>query len=187
MAPNKKIRYRLQRIERFFKYRILHTNDSPSCIARGVAVGLFVAWTPAIGLHILMALTLAFIFRANKFAAVACAWVSNPFTLVPIYYPSFLLGKKLLQFFRAHSEMDNTSATELCGRLSITWNFGNVFTLEFWRNMLYFFWHYALPELWLGSIIIGLILAAVGYFVTYKLVVRHRKANPHRRFDQHDQ
>ena len=43
-------------IVRFIKCRILHVNDSHNKIALGVAIGLFVGWTPLIGLHTLIVL-----------------------------------------------------------------------------------------------------------------------------------
>lgn len=182
MIDKKNLRYRFEKIIRFFKYRILHANDSPASIAAGIAIGIFVAWTPAIGLHILLAVSIAALLRANKFAAFVCAWISNPFTFVPIYYPNFLLGRKLMHLFCDGSEISNTSAKELWGQINITSGVVNIFCIEFWRNLFQLFWHYALLELWLGSIVMGIALAIAGYYLTYNIVVRHRKANPHRRF-----
>ena len=55
---------------RFVKFRILHVDDSPQRIARGIAIGFFTAYLPVFGLHMLIALMLAWLLRANKVLAV---------------------------------------------------------------------------------------------------------------------
>ena len=85
-----------RRISRFIVRRILHTDDTPSRIARGAAIGIFVAWLPLIGLQMLLTLGLSFILRANKLVGLPVVWISNIFTLGPIYYPSYLLGSAML-------------------------------------------------------------------------------------------
>ena len=59
-----------RRIIFFVVHHILHTDDRPSRIARGVAIGMFIAWLPLIGLQMLLVLGLSFIFRANKVAGL---------------------------------------------------------------------------------------------------------------------
>lgn len=43
----------------FVKFRILHVDDTPQRIARGVAVGVWIAFTPLLGLHMILALAIA--------------------------------------------------------------------------------------------------------------------------------
>ena len=105
MAVKRRIRTIASRPIRFFKFRVLHHNDSSHRLAMGVAVGFFIAWTPALGLHIFMALGLAILLRANKFTALTCVWVNNPFTLFFIYYPNFLVGRALLGPFRSEQAL----------------------------------------------------------------------------------
>lgn len=90
---------------RFIKRRILHTNDSPQRIARGIAVGLFTAWLPLLGIHIILALIFAAVLRANKAMAILFVWVSNPLTAPFIYYPCYRMGRFILSFFRLESEI----------------------------------------------------------------------------------
>ncbi|HKI70697.1 MAG TPA: DUF2062 domain-containing protein, partial [Verrucomicrobiae bacterium] len=86
-----------RRIERFFVYRVLHVDDTPHRIALGVAVGIFVAWTPTVGFQMILTIILATLLRANKLVGIPFVWISNPFTLGVIYYPNYLLGKFILQ------------------------------------------------------------------------------------------
>lgn len=184
VISQKHIKVMANRSMRFLKFRVLHANDSPHRIALGAAVGLFVAWTPALGLHILMALGLAILLRANKFIAIACVWVSNPFTVIAIYYPNYLLGKTLLKFFYANREISNTRVQEMFNQFSLSSGVSGFFHAEFWQSMFTFLWRKS-PELWLGSVIMGLLVALTAYFVTYYFIIWYRKNHPHRRFLQH--
>jgi uncharacterized protein (DUF2062 family) len=75
---------------------ILGIEDTPTKLARGVAVGTFVALTPTMGGQMLIALGLAWLVRANKVAAVVMVWITNPLTVVPYYYGSYRLGLLLV-------------------------------------------------------------------------------------------
>ena len=173
---------------RFIKFRILHVDDSPKNLAMGVAVGLFVAWMPVIGPHMIIALALAVLLRANKFLAVALVWVSNIFTLIPIYLPSYILGKWILKLCGYETIGSNEQVIELLKRLSSFQFFIDMWTLSFWKEVAKVMLDIGLP-LWIGSLIVGLLVAIVSYFCIYKLVVWYRLKNPHigLRFKRHHQ
>ena len=75
---------------------LLGLEDSPEKLARGVTLGMFVALTPTVGGQMLISLALAVPCRANKVAAMAMVWITNPVTVVPYYYASYRLGLLLL-------------------------------------------------------------------------------------------
>lgn len=164
------IRYAIRQAERFFVHRVLHVDDTPHRIALGMAIGMFVAWTPTIGLQMMLTVVLATLLRANKVVGVPFAWISNPLTLVPVYYPSYLLGKWLL------------------GSHSPPPDFAKMFTVggswwgEVWFNRVQAWWQatmHAFWPLWVGSVITGLILAAIVYFSMYHLIVFYREHRRH--------
>lgn len=66
-------------------------------LARGIAVGLLVGFTPTVGIQTWMMLAGSFAFRANFIAAFIVSNVSNPFTMAPLYYGFNRLGSWLLQ------------------------------------------------------------------------------------------
>lgn len=73
----------------------------PEYTARGVAVGLFWAFTPLVGIQMYLCLMswLPVRRRALDFnLVVACAWtwVTNVFTMFPIYYVFYVSGQILL-------------------------------------------------------------------------------------------
>ncbi|MGH9941559.1 MAG: DUF2062 domain-containing protein [Pyrinomonadaceae bacterium] len=73
--------------------RLLAVDDPPERTALAFSVGVFIAFSPFLGLHTIMATTLAFAFRFNKIAIYAGTFINNPFlTLVPIIVVSYWLG-----------------------------------------------------------------------------------------------
>ncbi|MHC4124812.1 MAG: DUF2062 domain-containing protein, partial [Planctomycetota bacterium] len=171
---------RLKRFKRFLKFRILHANDSPHRIALGAAIGVFISWTPALGLHILMIMGVTALLRANKFAAFVSIWINNPFTIVGIYYPNYLLGRMLLKPFYSSSGTE-LQMQKILSQLGPSEVLAGIFTVGFWRDLLTFLWQKG-PELWLGSIVIGVLVGIVSYIVVYKTVGWYRNKNPRRRF-----
>ena len=74
---------------------ILHTDDTPPRAALAFAIGVFIAWTPILGFHTLLALAIAFLFGLNRVAVLAGTFVNNPWTFVPIYTAAGWLGSLL--------------------------------------------------------------------------------------------
>jgi len=74
---------------------ILHTDDTPPRAALAFAIGVFIAWTPILGFHTLLALAIAFLFGLNRVAVLAGTFVNNPWTFVPIYTTAGWLGSLL--------------------------------------------------------------------------------------------
>lgn len=64
-------------------------------LARGVAVGLFVALTPTFGFQTLLMLAGCVLLRASFPAAFVVSWVSNPVTVGPLYIGFNALGEAI--------------------------------------------------------------------------------------------
>jgi uncharacterized protein (DUF2062 family) len=77
--------------------RLLAIDDPPERTALAFSVGVFIAFSPLLGLHTIIATIIAFLFRFNKVAIYLGTYVNNPFlTLVPIIVASYALGAVLL-------------------------------------------------------------------------------------------
>ncbi len=77
--------------------RLLAIDDPPERTALAFSIGVFIAFSPFLGLHTLMATALAFLFRFNKIAIYTGTFVNNPFlTLVPIIIASYSVGAFIL-------------------------------------------------------------------------------------------
>lgn len=157
-------RYLTKHIKRFFIYRVLHVDDTPHRIALGVAIGIFITWTPTIGLQMALVVALAALLRANKVVGVPFVWISNPVTLVPIYGPNYWLGTKILGGSYDFSKLSPFVDAVATG--------GNWFERlhAAWDAMWIVFW-----PLWLGSAVVGGALAVVTYFAIRYAVVRYRR------------
>ena len=79
---------------------VLALDDSPHAIALGVAVGVFFGLTPTVGVQTVLILAIVFLTRRvcyfNGAAAMAATYVSNPFTMVPMYYFWYRLGTRFV-------------------------------------------------------------------------------------------
>ena len=77
--------------------RLLTLDDPPERTALAFAIGVFIAFSPFLGLHTIMAIVAAFVFRFNKVAIFSGTFINNPLlTLVPIIIISYATGAFLL-------------------------------------------------------------------------------------------
>ena len=161
------VRAALDWLKRFVTYRVLHIDDTPHRIALGLAIGIFAAWTPAIGFQMGLVVLLSWLLRANKVVGLPLVWISNPATVVPIYAPNFIIGRWLLG---SDKEID-------FGPFGRGFQGSWVERIQGWWEMtIDVFW-----PLWVGSLLVGLVLAVGVYFSTYHGVIYYRKRRPHLR------
>ena len=100
-----------QKFMRLFRYRlivpILRTRHAPEYTARGVFVGIAFGLTPTVGIQIGIVMVLWSIVRSmlprwdfNLIVALAWVWLSNVFTMVPLYFGFLVTGRMMM----GHSE-----------------------------------------------------------------------------------
>ena len=75
---------------------IVAIRETPRQVALGVALGAFIAFTPFIGLQMLLAALVATVAGASKKAAMLAVWISNPVTMGPIFAFTYHLGLMLI-------------------------------------------------------------------------------------------
>lgn len=75
---------------------LLQLDDTPHSIALGSAIGMWVALTPTVGIQMAMVMVFAFLtapfFRWNRVAGLLMVYVSNPLTMIPIFWLSYKVG-----------------------------------------------------------------------------------------------
>jgi uncharacterized protein (DUF2062 family) len=77
--------------------RLLAIDDPPERTALAFSIGVFIAFSPFLGLHTIMATVIAFAFRFNKIAIYTGTFINNPIlTLVPIIIVSYAVGAFIL-------------------------------------------------------------------------------------------
>jgi hypothetical protein len=99
-----------RRLGRLVHYRLViplkRSRHPPEHTARGVGIGLFWGFTPLVGVQMYLALmTWLALRRSARFEfslLVACAWtwVTNVFTMWPVYYVFYVTGKLVLGDWR---------------------------------------------------------------------------------------
>lgn len=147
--------------------RLLALNDSAHAIALGVAVGVFVGLTPTVGVQTILILGLVLATRRfvyfNATAAMASTYISNPVTMVPMYYGWYRIG--------AWFSTGSLSAEEFEAMLQFQGLSG------WWEAMCALGSQVALP-MFVGALLTAPIGVAIAYPVTYFLVKWIRDQKP---------
>ena len=135
---------------------IFHLNDTPNKLASAFALGVFIAFTPTIGLHTISCLFFAWVFRLSKLVVLTAAFINNPWTIVPLYGFCLWFGIKM-------TGSDTTTP-------HIAWHeitYSNAYLI-------------LKPYLWpfvAGTLVIGAVAAIISYGLIYWAVIQHRKAD----------
>jgi len=133
---------------------IFSIKDSPEKIAISFAVGVFVGMSPILGLHTVLGLIFAWIFKLNKFVTIVGVYITNPWTIIPIYTFATWFGAKLMGIEKIMPSID-------WGSISI----GTIF------NELS---HILLPFV-IGSTILGFLSSIASYIIIYRAVTKSRQ------------
>ena len=139
--------------------KLLAIRDTPEAIAGGVAIGIFIGFTPLVGLKTVLTILFAWLTRSNILAAViASAAHDILWPVMPVIFRwEYDVGYWLL-----------SSPHRLPPRLNIT-NLGIRSWLN-WPHLLHVF----IPLL-AGSIICSAPFGLLSYLFTKRLIIRHRR------------
>ena len=139
--------------------KLLNLHDAPHSLAGGVAIGMFMGFTPLFGLKTLLCVGAAYILRCNPIAAVIAVSLHD---VVTPFWPVLLeieyaIGSKLLGFFDGVAHP--ASVTEF-----------HIHELMKWTT----FFTIGLPML-LGSMFLSAPAAAVSYAVMLPVFKRRER------------
>jgi uncharacterized protein (DUF2062 family) len=137
------------------KFRqIFHVKDTPHRIAMAFAIGVFIGISPLLGIHTLSAFFIAWFLSLNRFVAVVGVYITNPWTIIPIYSFSLWIGARLVGMRRILPQID-------------------------WESITFMYLINKLTPLVLpfivGCLVVGAIAGILSYFVIYRLVFRYKK------------
>jgi uncharacterized protein (DUF2062 family) len=144
------------RSSRYVIYRLRRLSDTPHAVALGFAVGVFTAATPFLGTHMVMAALLAWVVGGSVIAALLGTFVGNPLTYPVFWYSTYEVGNLMLGGGSGKQRIDLS---------------GGIFQTS-------------IDQLWpilkpmsLGSIPVGLALAALSYLLVKPMVeaYKHRR------------
>ncbi len=154
----------IQRIIKFFYYKMLQNSSNPNYNALGVALGLFVGFFVPFGLQIAALIPLLYFIRASKSLAVAFTFVTNQLTILLIYPFQCLIGSYLIGRPLSWSQLcrDFTGVIKADG---VRESFQRLFALGGEIGAGFF----------IGGFLLGIISAVPGYFITLHIIKRHRE------------
>jgi uncharacterized protein (DUF2062 family) len=156
-----------KKLGRFITHNVLHTDDTPHQLALGVAIGIWFALLPLIGIQMILTVAVSAMFRVNKVVGLPFAWITNPFTAVPIYGFALWLGGLILP------GGGRSSVREVFGQFTEPKGWSELLSVEFWKEFLA--WSMSVgAELWLGSFIMAVVCAVPSYFICRRMIVAFR-------------
>ena len=135
--------------------KLIKISDTPHSISLGFAIGVFSAFTPLIGLHIVIAIFFSWLVNANYLSSVAGTFIGTPITYPFMWISSILVGNI---FF----SVDNLNK-------------------DLFENFSFYSWDFFLlikPFIWsfvIGSTVLGLISSFLSHFLLKRLVILYRR------------
>ncbi|MEI4471407.1 DUF2062 domain-containing protein [Frigidibacter sp. MR17.24] len=156
-------------------YRLRRLPDQPHRIARGVAAGIFISFTPLFGAHFFGGGVLAWIVGGNVLAALVGTFVGNPVTFPFIAYASMRLGGWILGI-DAEMRFHRLVAAFSRATHDLWDNFKALFAGEpmHWSGLSLFYDNVFLPYM-IGGCVLGLIAAVAGHYMTLPVIAAYQK------------
>ena len=84
-------------IKDFIK-KLLHVEDTPERTAFAYSIGIFLGFSPFLGLHTLVGLTIAFLLGLSRPAILLGVWTNSPWWVVPYYVGATWVGMRMTGF-----------------------------------------------------------------------------------------
>lgn len=130
---------------------ILSVKDTPQRTSIAFALGIFIGMSPLFGIHTFLGLAVAYLFRLNKLVTIVGVYVTNPWTIIPIYTFSTWVGAKLLGINKILPDIDWSHITFS----SVIKDLGPL-----------------LMPFIVGTLLIGVLSSVVSYIIIYRLLKR---------------
>lgn len=136
--------------------QIIREGDSPHHIAFSFSVGIFLGMSIFFGIHAILALAVAWVFRLNKVAVLSAVFITNPWSIIPIYTFCLWIGTLILGIEHVLPDVD-------------------------WQNITFStaltdFGYIILPFI-VGTTVVGFFSSILSYFIIKKTVQSIRLAD----------
>lgn len=130
---------------------------SSHSLALGLALGVFVSFTPFLGFHSVLAMLLAYFLSASLISSVVGTLIGNPWTFPLIWHWSLKIGNLIL--YQQHPP-----SMKLHGGIKLYISSENF--MHYWENYIY--------PMTIGGIPLGLITAIFIYFILKYQIDKYR-------------
>lgn len=153
---------------------LVRLRRSPRAIAGGFALGTLVAFTPTMGIQFFIVMFLATILNMNRPAAFVTIWITNVATVTPIYTFNYWVGSLFWEgpsvaevyrtFMNLTAKLAGMNLWDIIDQFKVVMSLGKDIIIP----------------LLIGSLIVGMIAAALVYLVSlgmirYLVIRRNRK------------
>ncbi len=132
---------------------VIHMGENPRDIALAVALGVFFAFFPILGVHTIMAVGLAWIFGLNPGIALVASFINNPWTIAFLYGGSLWVG-----LFVMNMDMAQVN--------NIDWTNMNMDALIEAVKAV------AAPFI-VGCLLVGSVAGVMAYFISHKAILTY--------------
>ncbi len=130
---------------------LINLDDTPHRLSLAFSLGVLISLSPFFGLHTIIAIALAFVFKLNKVSLIIGSWVNTPWSAPFVYYAEYRLGALILDINANFSIKPFTIEHYISGGYEV---FLAVFT---------------------GSVIIGLIFSIIFYFLVKYIIEKYKR------------
>ena len=156
---------RVKRRWRELLYRLRFEGETPARQAGAVALGLFIGCSPLYGLHLPLCILFARLCGVNRVKTYIAAHISTPVLMPFLLFAELQVGRLV----RGKPPLSLRPS-----QIRSRWHWGATNPhLDFWHT----WWHWrSWLDLAVGSLVLGVVLAAVLGLVTYVLLRRSRRA-----------
>jgi uncharacterized protein (DUF2062 family) len=169
----KKHRLRWRRRWRVLVLDLLGREEPPERVAAAIGVGVAIGFSPFVGLHLVMALAIALLFRLNKLDAILGTLAGSVPTWSIVYPIGYRLGRLILGHDRRTVPKLNLEALF---HSDITWIFHPFLTLHM------VFGHRAfaprLASFLLGTTIVAIVLGFAAAFAALAVLRLYHRRHP---------
>jgi len=144
--------------------QLLHVDDTPERTAAAFALGVFIGFSPFLGLHTIFGIVFAFLLNLNRVAVLLGVYTNLPWFLAPYYaiattMGAMITGHRIPPGFRSQI----TALFEL-----------SLFHGEFWHRLITILQPLLIPYA-VGSTLGALILGCVSYPLALAFVTSRRR------------
>jgi hypothetical protein len=143
---------------------LLHVDDTPERTAAAFALGVCFGFSPFLGFHTVLAILFAFLFDLNRVAVLLGVYSNLPWIIAPYYALVTIAAARMIGF-----KVPEGFRTQIGTLFELS-----AFSGEFWHRLITILkpllWPYAI-----GSMIGGLVLAAMAYPLALAFVTSRRR------------
>jgi len=144
--------------------QLLHVDDTPERTAAAFALGVFIGFSPFLGLHTILGIMFAFLLNVNRVAVLLGVYSNLPWFLAPYYAIATTMGAMM-----TGHRLPPGFKTQITALFELS-----LFHGEFWRQLITILKPLLIPYA-VGSTLDALILACVSYPLALAFVTSRRR------------